>query len=124
MFNPTLPVQLTMLPTLLFSIIVPSLAENCTNDGVVEAEHCVPQIIMDNKSIFIFNIVIIILIGTFGNLLTLLALPYARFYYPRRFSLLSSSTTILLLHLALCDLCYLVFGLPVQASILHYGRLK
>ena len=113
-----------MLPTLLLSVIVPALAENCTTDGLVKAEHCVPQIIKENKSIFLFNIVIIILIGTFGNLLTLLALPYARYYYHKRFSLLTSSTTILLLHLALCDLCYLIFGLPVQASILNDGRLK
>ena len=113
-----------MLPVIFLSVLGSALAENCTSDGEIQADNCVPQIIMDYKTIFIFNIVIIILIGTFGNLLTLLALPYARNYYHKRFSLLTSSTTILLLHLALCDLCYLIFGLPVQASILNDGRLK
>jgi len=113
-----------MLPVIFLSVLGSALAENCTSDGEIQGDNCVPQIIMDYKTIFIFNIVIIILIGTFGNLLTLLALPYARYYYRRRFSHLSSSTTILLLHLALCDLCYLVLGLSVQAWIFNNGHLN
>eukprot|EP00092_Neocalanus_flemingeri_P011188 GFUD01012052.1.p1 GENE.GFUD01012052.1~~GFUD01012052.1.p1 ORF type:complete len:386 (-),score=63.12 GFUD01012052.1:152-1309(-) len=96
----------------------------CTTSGTGSQAHCLPDSIKENKTIFITNIIFIIIIGTIGNLLTLFALPYAKICYSQRFTSLSSSTTILLLHLALCDLLYCLLGLTVHASIYTNGHLN
>ena len=86
-------------------------------------DHCVPQTIKDNKIPILINIIVIIILGTGGNLLTLFALPYAMKYYSQRFLLVSKSTTVLLLNLAFCDLIYCSFRLTVQADIFINGYL-
>jgi hypothetical protein len=86
-------------------------------------DHCVPQTIKDFKIPILCNIIVIIILGTGGNLLTLLALPYAWKYYSQRFPSVTKSTTVLLLNLALCDLIYCSFGLTVQADIFINGYL-
>ena len=48
----------------------------------------------------------------FGNLLTLVALPYIRYKYGSQFSILKLNSVILLLHLSLCDLLYGIIGFP------------
>jgi hypothetical protein len=119
---------LLSLPATLAGGVTCQKARDCTNSGSKSSEwrsdNCVPDSINSSKTIFIVNIVLVIIIGTIGNLLTLLAVPYARLYYSHRFPRLSSPLTVLLLHLALCDLLYCLLGLPVQASILGNGYLK
>lgn len=61
---------------------------------------------------------ILLLTGLAGNILTLLALPYVRKNYGSQFSVLNSSTAVLLLHLSLCDLCYLVLGFTHFIAVL------
>ena len=53
---------------------------------------------------------ILFAVGFVGNILTLLALPYVRKKYGPKFSVLQSSTAILLLHLSFCDLLYILIG--------------
>ena len=86
-------------------------------------DHCVPQTIKDYKIPIISNIIVIIILGTGGNLLTLFALTYAMKYYSQRFPLVCKSTTVLLLNLAFCDLIYCSFGVTVQADIFMNGYL-
>jgi hypothetical protein len=125
---PLLLLLLLPLPSTLAGAVTCQNARDCTNSGSASFEwrsnNCVPDTIKSSLTIFIVNIVLVIIIGTVGNLLTLLAIPYARLYYSHRFPRLSSPLTILLLHLALCDLLYCLLGLPVQASILGNGYLK
>ena len=63
------------------------------------------------------------LIGTTGNILTLLALPYVRSKYQKQFSVLQTSTAILLLHLSFCDLLYNCIGFTHFIHILYIGKL-
>eukprot|EP00092_Neocalanus_flemingeri_P064497 GFUD01078283.1.p1 GENE.GFUD01078283.1~~GFUD01078283.1.p1 ORF type:complete len:322 (-),score=45.08 GFUD01078283.1:442-1407(-) len=53
---------------------------------------------------------LLLVVGVVGNVLTLLALPYVRRKYGAQFSVLQSSTAILLLHLSFCDLMYISVG--------------
>ena len=48
----------------------------------------------------------------FGNLLTLVALPYVRYKYRSQYSMLKYNSVTLLLHLSLCDLLYGITGFP------------
>ena len=66
----------------------------CTTPGPQDKEDCLAQDIKDNRTIFVANIIAIIVIGGLGNLLTLVALPYAISHYPS-FSNMKTSTTVL-----------------------------
>ena len=48
-------------------------------------EHCVPKSTRENKVPFTFNLAVIFTVGFLGNVLTLLAFPYAWIYYKRSF---------------------------------------
>ena len=67
----------------------------------------------EDSTLFVTNIVLIMIIGVFGNLLTLITVPYAACWHKDKFPRLWSPTTILLLHLSLCDLLYCLLGLPM-----------
>ena len=102
----------------------------CTNSPVTnltwKQDHCVPPSIQDHSTPFLLNLVVIMVVGIGGNVVTLVAFPYAWFYYSESFPFLSStaSTMVLILHLALCDLLYCAIGLPVQTSIYLNGFFK
>ena len=83
-------------------------------------------------------LIILLLTGLAGNILTLLALPYVRYgmyiniltvitltydrkNYGSQFSVLKSSTAVLLLHLSLCDLCYVLLGFTHFIAVLIQG---
>ena len=63
--------------------------------------------------LFVTNILLIMIIGVFGNLLTLITVPYAACRHKDKFPSIWSPTTVLLLHLSLCDLLYCLLGLPM-----------
>jgi len=67
-------------------------------------------------------LVLLYLVGFFGNTLTLLALPYIRQKYGFEFSVLQTSTAILILHLSFCDLLYIVIGFTHFIHIIIVGR--
>ena len=84
-------------------------------------------------------LIILLLTGLAGNILTLLALPYVRYgmyinnltvitlphvrkNYGSQFSVLKSSTAVLLLHLSLCDLCYVLLGFTHFIAVLIQGN--
>ena len=48
----------------------------------------------------------------FGNLLTLVGLPYIRTKYGQEFSILQLNSITLILHLSLCDLLYALLAFP------------
>ena len=50
--------------------------------------------------------------GGFGNLLTLLSIPYVRMKYGTEFSLLQLNSVVLILHLSFTDLLYCLLGFP------------
>ena len=52
------------------------------------------------------------IIGVIGNLLTLVAIPYAKWKHRHAFHLTFYKTDIWILHLALCDLIWCIFCLP------------
>ena len=124
---------------------LPSLPLSCTTSAAspLPPDFCLPKTTKDFTTLIVTNIVVIIVVGSTGNLLTLLALPYCwRYhnrpslssftiifilhlrYYSRRFPSLSSSTTVLILHLAFCDFLYCTLGLTVQADIILHARLR
>ena len=65
---------------------------------------------------------LLLLVGVMGNVLTLLALPYVRRKYGAQFSVLQSSTAILLFHLSLCDLIYISVGFTHFIHVLIVGK--
>ena len=67
-------------------------------------------------------LVLLYLVGFFGNTLTLLALPYIRKKYGFEFSVLQTSTAILILHLSFCDLLYIVTGFTHFIHIIIVGK--
>jgi len=57
-------------------------ATGCTLDGYQEdIESCLPQVVKNYKVLAIINIVMIIIVGGFGNLLTIVAICVARIRY-------------------------------------------
>ena len=62
-------------------------------------------------TMLVFSCVVMV-VGSLGNLLTLVAIPYVRRHYPQEFSLLQLPVTDLLINLSVCDLIYCSFGLP------------
>jgi hypothetical protein len=67
-------------------------------------------------------LVILTIVGLLGNVLTLLALPYVRRKYGAQFSVLQSSTAILLIHLSFCDLLYITVGFTHFIHVLIIGK--
>ena len=65
----------------------------------------------------------LLLVGLVGNILTLLALPYVRKKYGPQFSVLQTSTAILLLHLSFCDLFYITVGFTHFLHVLIEGSI-
>ena len=68
-------------------------------------------------------LILLLLVGVVGNLLTLVALPYVRRKYGAQFSALKSTIFILLLHLSLCDLLYIRFGFTHFIHVLIVGNV-
>ena len=66
---------------------------------------------------------LLFLVGLIGNLLTLMALPYVRRKYGTQFSVLQSSTAILLIHLSFCDLLYILVGFTHYIHVLSIGMI-
>ena len=64
---------------------------------------------------------LLLFIGVVGNVLTLLALPYVRRKYGSLFTILQSSTVVLLLHLSFCDLLYISVGFTHFIHVLIVG---
>ena len=64
---------------------------------------------------------VLLLVGLVGNILTLLALPYVRNKYGPQFSVLQTSTAILLLHLSFCDLLFIIIGFTHFIYVLFEG---
>jgi len=88
-------------------------------------ENCVPDLFKQEKNpvvqlILILNGVIIMLIGGIGNLLTLISIPYVYFKYRESFMFCWNDTTLLMLHLSLCDLLYVLIGVPSFLVIYIY----
>ena len=55
---------------------------NCTLDGFLEErDHCLPQIVKDYRVPAIINLVLVIIVGGLGNLLTIIAICAARIRY-------------------------------------------
>ena len=109
-------------------------AIECTASGMGNYTGCLPEDIAEYRVFFIVNSLLVITIGSFGNLLTLLALPYVRIrcvikftYTPRygaQYPWLRSTTSTLILHLSLCDFLYCTTGLPVFVSIFFSGHFR
>ena len=59
--------------------------------------------------------------AVFGNLLTLVAIPYIRRKYGPEFSILQLNSITLILHLSLCDLLYGLIGFP---HLIHSSLYK
>ena len=59
----------------------------------------------------------VIFAGGFGNLLSLIALPYVRYRYKQQFSLLSNNIMVLILHLSATDLLYISIGVPHKTQV-------
>ena len=74
------------------------------------------------RSSLLTILVILLVVGLLGNVLTLLALPYVRRNYGSQFSVLQSSTAILLLHLSFCDLLYITVGFTHFIHVLIEGK--
>ena len=66
---------------------------------------------------------LLLIVGIVGNLLTLVALPYVRKKYGDQFSVLKSTTVILIVHLAICDLLYILVGFPHFIHVLIVGKI-
>jgi len=60
----------------------------------------------------VINQFLVMIIGGLGNILTLIAIPYARVKYGSEFSLLQLNSTILILNLSIADLLYCLVGFP------------
>jgi len=99
-------------------------SSDSTTNVTWKQENCVPKSIRDSRVSFIFNLAIIFIVGLIGNILTLAAFPYAWIYYRSSFPGVPSSITVLILHLALCDLLYCIIGMPNQMSIYTNSYLK
>eukprot|EP00088_Acartia_fossae_P059581 TRINITY_DN7083_c0_g1_i12.p1 TRINITY_DN7083_c0_g1~~TRINITY_DN7083_c0_g1_i12.p1 ORF type:complete len:554 (-),score=74.19 TRINITY_DN7083_c0_g1_i12:102-1763(-) len=83
--------------------------------------NCFPADVQSYAPLFLLNITVISLIGGLGNVLTLIAIPYAYFKYTNLFTARWNGTTALMLHLSLCDLAYILFGLTFFISIYANG---
>eukprot|EP00088_Acartia_fossae_P016298 TRINITY_DN1911_c0_g1_i8.p1 TRINITY_DN1911_c0_g1~~TRINITY_DN1911_c0_g1_i8.p1 ORF type:complete len:402 (+),score=22.83 TRINITY_DN1911_c0_g1_i8:484-1689(+) len=71
------------------------------------------------KILLIMNLCVVMIIGVFGNLLTLSSVSYCYVKCKRDFPGFDNHVYILMLHLSLCDLLYCLVGLPPQIYIYH-----
>ena len=97
---------------------------NCTSSmAVIDRSHCQPEDIREDftRLPVLVNIATIMLIGGGGNMLTLVAIPYCYVKHRKTFAALWNMTTILILHLSLCDLMYCLFGLPLFFELYYKG---
>jgi len=78
---------------------------------------CYPDFMKKYGFICLINITAITLIGGLGNLLNLVAIPYVYYRYPKRYPRRWNQTTLLMLHLSVCDLAYIVFGISAFFNI-------
>ena len=69
----------------------------------------------------IFNQFLVLTIGGGGNLLTLISVPYAYYKYRSSFPHLWNSVTLLMLHLSICDILYIIIGVPTYVVVYIYG---
>ena len=60
--------------------------------------------------------------GVFGNVLTLVAIPYVRDHYGSQFSILKLNSVVLILHLSFCDLLYSLVGFPHLIQVWRLGK--
>ena len=67
----------------------------------------------EDPALFVTNIILVMIIGVFGSLITLITVPYSACRHEDKFPNIWSPTTILLLHMSLCDLLYCLLGLPM-----------
>ena len=58
--------------------------------------------------------------GFFGNLLTLVAIPYVRKVYGAQFSILQLNSVVLILHLSLAELLITVVSIPAGRYLTSY----
>ena len=70
----------------------------------------------------VVNMCLVMVVGTAGNGFTLVSLPYVRAKYGNEFSVLQTSTAVLLFHLSFCDLLYCLLGFPhfIQLAVQGY----
>ena len=59
--------------------------------------------------------------GGFGNLLTLVAIPYMRQKYGSQFSILQLNSVVLILHLSLADLLFAIPSIPHRSGKTKVG---
>ena len=57
------------------------------------------------RTLFLLNISIVFII-VFGNLLTIMTIINAKLKHPKEFNIFSHGSTLLLVHLAICDIVY------------------
>ena len=55
----------------------------------------------------------LLFLGSFGNILTLVAIPYVRRKKGPQFSILQMNSVVLILHLSLADLLFSVLSIPI-----------
>ena len=109
------------------SVFICESASHCTSDSlsVLDRDSCQPAVLRESSTrvLLLLNIISVIDLGGCGNLLTLAAIIHCRVRHQARFVHLWTGTTILQLHLSLCDLLYCLLGLPVFISVYHHGFL-
>ena len=119
-------------------------ATSCTTDvDHHDRDSCQPQSLKDYKTVAIINIVLIIIIGGLGNLLTIVSICLCRlrylhghkynsiclfylvylFRHKKKYNHLWNSTTVLMLNLSIGDFLYCILGLPVFISVYSHGFL-
>jgi hypothetical protein len=121
-------------PSLPPSVNACALVIECTLSGLGNHTGCQPAGVAEHRDLLAANMAAVILVGTVTNTLTLAALPYAIFRwlparpsvprYPAQFPWLGGGSTVLLLHLSLCDFLYCTLGLPFLLSTLLHGHFE
>ena len=119
---PTITAPITIIHETAEDCMALSLA--CTTSNSGNKDHCLADSIKEHRTAFLANIIIIMVVGCIGNLLTLAALPYAWLYHRAKFPTLYTPIAVLIVHLSLCDLLYCILGLSLQVSILANGYFK
>ena len=74
------------------------------------------------RNIVLVNLILILVIGGPGNILTVIAIPYVRMRYNRDFPRLRNTIAVLIVHLSVCDLMYMAIGFShfIQVNILEH----
>ena len=95
--------------------------ERIVNSSTIQ--NCVPNVLKDSRirNSLILNQFLILTIGGGGNLLTLLSVPYVYYKYQSSFPYLWNPVTLLMLHLSICDMCYVLIGVPTYVVVYIYG---